>query len=112
MPGQSDLPNFPLISAAQGKKKDDFPADRYRTKGKIIQALRKSFADGAACIEQAGDAGLRQLLKHPVVDMMASQNNLWMIWIEHAGEHYGSLVLYYRLNNLVPPASGRLRPSR
>ncbi len=74
--------------------------------------LKISFGDGAACIEQAGDAGMRPLLKHPVVDMMASQNNLWMIWIEHAREHYGSLVLYYRLHNLVPPTSGRLRSSR
>jgi hypothetical protein len=25
--------------------------------------------------------------------------------IEHSAEHYGLLVAYYRLNNLVPPAS-------
>jgi hypothetical protein len=25
--------------------------------------------------------------------------------IEHSGEHYGQLVVYYRLNNLVPPES-------
>jgi hypothetical protein len=23
--------------------------------------------------------------------------------IEHSGEHYGQLVVYYRANNLVPP---------
>jgi len=26
-------------------------------------------------------------------------------FIEHGGEHYGQLVMYYRLNGLVPPAS-------
>ena len=31
--------------------------------------------------------------------------NGWIGTIEHAGEHYGQLVVYYRLNNMVPPAS-------
>ena len=26
-------------------------------------------------------------------------------FIEHSGEHYGQLVVYYRLNNIVPPES-------
>jgi hypothetical protein len=25
--------------------------------------------------------------------------------IEHSGEHYGQLVIYYRLSGLVPPES-------
>jgi hypothetical protein len=25
--------------------------------------------------------------------------------IEHTAEHYGQLVVYYRLNKMVPPAS-------
>ncbi len=25
--------------------------------------------------------------------------------LEHAGEHYGKLVVYYRVNGLVPPAT-------
>ena len=31
-----------------------------------------------------------------------------MFVIEDNGEHYGQLVVYYRANNMVPPAS-RLR---
>jgi len=27
-------------------------------------------------------------------------------FIEHSGEHYGQLVMYARLNGVVPPASG------
>ena len=30
-----------------------------------------------------------------------------MFAIEHSAEHYGQLVVYYRANNLVPPASRR-----
>jgi hypothetical protein len=29
----------------------------------------------------------------------------WLSVIEHSGEHYGQLVVYYRLNKMVPPAS-------
>ena len=30
-----------------------------------------------------------------------------MMAIEHSGEHYGQLVVYYRANNMVPPDSRR-----
>jgi hypothetical protein len=29
----------------------------------------------------------------------------WYDMIEHMGEHYGQLVVYYRANNIVPPDS-------
>jgi hypothetical protein len=29
----------------------------------------------------------------------------WLSFISHSSEHYGQLVVYYRLNGLVPPAS-------
>ena len=29
----------------------------------------------------------------------------WLAVIEHAGEHYGQLVVYYRNNGMVPPES-------
>jgi hypothetical protein len=30
--------------------------------------------------------------------------------IEHAAEHYGQLVVYYRANGLVPPESRKAKP--
>ena len=30
---------------------------------------------------------------------------LWDGFTEHNGEHYGQMVVYYRLNGLVPPES-------
>jgi hypothetical protein len=38
---------------------------------------------------------------------MAHNSNIWTFAIEHSGEHYGQLVVYYRANNLVPPDSRR-----
>jgi hypothetical protein len=37
----------------------------------------------------------------PTPDAMAQ----WSGFIAHSSEHYGQLVVYYRLNGLVPPAS-------
>jgi hypothetical protein len=32
----------------------------------------------------------------------------WFGWVgilEHAGEHFGQLVVYYRVNGMIPPES-------
>jgi hypothetical protein len=42
-------------------------------------------------------------------DRMAHNSAVWMFAIEHSAEHYGRMVVYYRANNLVPPAL-RARP--
>jgi len=36
---------------------------------------------------------------------LAHNPSIWTFTIEHSGEHYGQLVVYYRANNLVPPDS-------
>ncbi len=35
----------------------------------------------------------------------AEDNSRLIGILEHAGEHYGKLVVYYRVNGLVPPAT-------
>jgi hypothetical protein len=67
--------------------------------------LKESSADGAALIRRMGDAGLSQTVKHPFADQLISLRTLWTVAIGHAGEHYGQLVFYYRLNGFVPPES-------
>jgi hypothetical protein len=67
--------------------------------------VKKSFGDGAAAIKDKGDKGMNAL----VVDPFAHQQVRVVDWaygfIEHSGEHYGQLVVYYRLSGLVPPES-------
>jgi hypothetical protein len=65
---------------------------RYPAKSDILPALRRSVAGVAGL---AAD-GLRE--DSSTIDTLVA-------FIEHGGEHYGQLVLYYRLNGLVPPAS-------
>lgn len=74
---------------------NELPADAYPTRTEILPALRESFDGVRAEIEARkwkGDAGSKEL------DMVVS-------YIEHAGEHYGQLVVHARLCGVVPPAS-------
>jgi hypothetical protein len=62
--------------------------------------------DGAKVIQEQGDAGLDKTTKF-FGNRMAHNSTIWTFAIEHSGEHYGQLVVYYRANNLVPPDSRR-----
>src|ERR1700734_284473 len=66
----------------------------------------KTKADGAQVIQQQGDAGLDKPSKF-FGNRLAHNSSIWMLAIEHSGEHYGQLVVYYRANNLVPPDTRR-----
>ncbi len=94
--------NYFFIDLAGGSK----PERRSReTKAEIVAVLKRSYADGAALIRQTGDTGMSRPIKHPFEDRTLAMHTLWMVAVGHAGEHYGNLVIYYRLNGLVPPAS-------
>jgi len=56
--------------------------------------------------QQQGDAG-RDNASNFFGNRMAHNSTIWTSAIEHSGEHYGQLVVYYRANNLVPPDSRR-----
>lgn len=78
--------------------------DQFKSKAEIVAFVKKSFADGATAIQSKGDKGLMTEVvyfpqqKSRVIDIAYGI-------IEHSGEHYGQLVVYYRLAGLVPPES-------
>jgi len=56
-------------------------------------------------IKAQGDAGLNKPVLSPFTADAVRTSTLWWTLIEETGEHYGQLVVYYRANNMVPPAS-------
>ena len=74
-------------------KQNELPKAEYATKAAIVKALKSS-------LDEASD-----LLKKSPPTPSDKVSNLWVSFIEHSGEHYGQLVVYYRLNGIVPPAS-------
>jgi DinB superfamily len=84
---------------------DNPSRDQFKTKADVVKFVQQAVADGAAVIQQQGDAGLDKTT--PWGKRMVHNSYKWMSAIEHSGEHYGQLVVYYRANNLVPPDSRR-----
>jgi uncharacterized damage-inducible protein DinB len=90
-----------------GKNKHNPSRDVYKTKADVVKLIQQAVADGANIIEQQGDSALDKTVKMPWANRLVHTSYLWMFAVEHSGEHYGQLVVYYRANNLVPPDSRR-----
>jgi uncharacterized damage-inducible protein DinB len=98
--------NSYFTDVAQGQKPvDDESRDHFRTKAAIVAYVKKSFADGATLIKAKGDAGMAQMVTTAESGERVPLADLAYGLIEHSGEHYGQLVVYYRLAGLVPPES-------
>lgn len=99
--------NYFFINPVQGLKAPTGDPKRADFKGKadIVAFVRKSFADGAALIKQKGDAGMSELSIDPFSNQQVRMSDQAWGFIEHCGEHYGQLVVYYRVSGLVPPES-------
>ena len=85
---------------------DNPTRDQFKTKADVVKFVQEAVADGAQVIQQQGDAGLDKTSKF-FGNRLAHNSTIWISAIEHSGEHYGQLVVYYRANNLVPPDSRR-----
>lgn len=108
--------NYFFTNLANGEKapgEEDPPRKQFKDKAAIVAYVKKSFADGAAAIKSKGDKGMSTL----VVDPFAEDNpanaykeqirleDLAYALVEHSGECYGQLSVYYRVAGLIPPES-------
>jgi hypothetical protein len=108
--------NYYFTNAAVGKKlsaEEDPPRTQFANKAALVAYVRKSFADGADAIKARGDKGLSDV----VVDQFAQDirgraghkqirlRDLATSLVEHSGEVYGQLTVYYRAAGMIPPES-------
>lgn len=77
----------------------------FKTKAEVVKFVQQAVEAGAKVIQQQGDSGLDKT--NPWGKQLVHNSYLWMFAIEHSGEHYGQMVVYYRASNLVPPDSRR-----
>jgi uncharacterized damage-inducible protein DinB len=87
--------NVFAAKAGRGEKAswDEVDPKTYKNKAEIVSALQKSIDDSTAS------------LKAIPAERFTKTLSPWLAVIEHGGEHYGQLVVYYRLNGMVPPES-------
>jgi len=94
-PAMGQKPRYP----DEGPKRDSF-----KSKAEIVAFVKKCVEDGASAIKSKGDKGLNEAVDDggPHLDRLY---DVAYALIEHSGEHYGQLVVYYRNNGMVPPES-------
>lgn len=88
--------NHYVADAASGKKGDDtsneIPKSKFSTRAQILEAFKRSIVVASNALENRSD-------------LTPEMAELLVTFIEHNCEHYGQLVVYARLNGIVPPAS-------
>lgn len=107
--------NYFFINPVTGQKSDVeamMKRDKYKDKAAIVAFVKKAFADGAAALQAKGDKGLSDQIVEPFSHQYFRVDDLAWSFIEHSGEHYGQLVVYYRLAGLVPPNPAPRNSSR
>jgi uncharacterized damage-inducible protein DinB len=100
--------NYYFTNPATGKKmpaEEDPKRADYKTKAAVVAFVKKAFEDGAAAIKMKGDKGLSDLVVDPFANQQVRVSDMAWGLLEHSGEHYGQLAVYYRVAGLVPPES-------
>jgi uncharacterized damage-inducible protein DinB len=87
--------NAYAAQAGRGEKAnwDEIDPKGYTTKAAMVALLEKTISDANATLKATPE------------DRFTKTVQPWLAVIEHAGEHYGQLVVYYRNNGMVPPES-------
>jgi hypothetical protein len=93
----------PVTGKAPGNENP--PRSTYKTKADVVAFVKKEVEDGAAAIKAKGDKGMAELVADPESKQQMHVSDLAYGVAEHSGEHYGQLVVYYRMSGFVPPES-------
>jgi uncharacterized damage-inducible protein DinB len=108
--------NYFFTNLALGQKppsEEDPKRDQFKNKSAVVAYVKKSFADGAAAIKAKGDKGISGVVVDPFAQDVPEQagrtqtrlGDLAYSLVEHSGEVYGQLTVYYRVAGLIPPES-------
>lgn len=100
---------YEFCSVALGEKNPDLNVEKTKTsKADLIAALKTAFAYCDKAYDGMTDASGAEMVKLFGTDMaklgVLNFNNV------HNMEHYGNLVTYMRIKNIVPPSSERRSP--
>ncbi|MGA8150263.1 MAG: DinB family protein [Terriglobales bacterium] len=104
--------NYFFTNAVRGEKgpaMEDPKREEFKSKADVVAFVKKSFADGAAAIAAKGDKGMNDVVVDPFANEKTRVSDFAYGFVEHSGEIYGQLTVYYRVAGMVPPES---RPSK
>jgi len=79
--------------------------DSIRTKAQCVAFLKDAFAYAHKAMKSLTPANQVQLVKSPFGGPPEARGNAAAVAVWHSFDHYGQMVVYARMNNVVPPAS-------
>ena len=79
--------------------------DAIKTKADIVKFLKDSFAYVHRAVRSINDGNLLSPIKSPFGEGMVTRLGMATLIVGHCFDHYGQMVEYLRMNNIVPPAS-------
>jgi uncharacterized damage-inducible protein DinB len=79
--------------------------DSVQTKEQIVQFVKGAFAYAHKAAKTLTAANQNELVKSPWGDGQIARGSLVSIAAWHTSNHYGQMVVYARMNGVVPPSS-------
>jgi uncharacterized damage-inducible protein DinB len=95
-----------FIDTAQGTK-SAAPAHKTMPKAEVIALLKQTLQTGQEMLGSLSDAQLLEQVKFPFGDRMVTRFTFWQGPLYQVRNHHGQLVVYLRLNGIVPPTTAR-----
>ena len=95
-----------FIDSAKGVK-TEAPHHAATTKPEIMELLKKTFQNAQEMINPLTDAQLLEPVKFPFGDRTVTRATYWQGPLYQIRNHHGQLVVYLRMNGIVPPTTAR-----
>jgi hypothetical protein len=76
-----------------------------KSKAEIMQFLKDSFVYAHKALNSITEANILEPIKSPMGTNMTTRLALATSIIGHPFDHYGQMVVYLRMNGIIPPAS-------
>ena len=99
-----------FIDSAKGTKSESGQPHKPMTKVEVIGLLKQTFQTGQEMLGSLTDAQLLEPVKFPFGDRTVSRFTFWQGPLYQVRNHHGQLVVYLRMNGIVPPTTAR-RPT-
>jgi uncharacterized damage-inducible protein DinB len=100
-----------LVAAAANEEKppvelggENGPAS-VKSKEEIVKFMKDAFAYAHRAMSKLTAENLTQMVKSPFGEGQMAKGGAMFISVSHTFDHYGQMVVYARMNGIVPPAS-------
>jgi uncharacterized damage-inducible protein DinB len=95
-----------FIDSAKGTK-SDAAHHKTMTKAEVITLLKSTFQTAQDTMASLTDAQLLEPVKFPFGDRTVTRATFWQGPMYQIRNHHGQLIVYLRMNGIVPPTTAR-----